>query len=78
MTAAEYVEARQALHLSGKAAAELFGITPRSEQRYSGGTAEIPRPVEILVRFMLGTSGNGRATRLEVIRTISQEISSRG
>ena len=53
MTADEYRNALATWKLRHKAAAEFFGITVITSQRYATGEREVPAPMAKLIRLML-------------------------
>jgi len=53
MTSTEYRDALARLSLSVVGAGRLFGVNPRTSQRWAAGEQDIPRAVQIALRLML-------------------------
>lgn len=53
MTPAQFRTAIAALGMSQVAAAAFLGTTDRQARRWAAGDAEIPKPVEMLLRLMV-------------------------
>ena len=52
MTATEYRDALSRVGLTQVGAAKLFGVNPRTSQRWALGEQDIPRAVAIALRLM--------------------------
>ncbi len=53
MTATEYRDALARLDLSVVGAGRLFGVNPRTSQRWAAGDQDVPRAVVIALRLMI-------------------------